>query len=253
MDNATLAEIIDRAALQCRTTQQLSFSNVYSLDDAYDIQKQSIALRKERGEKLVGLKMGFTSEAKMRQMGVSDLIWGRLTDQMMYAGEMSMSKFIHPRAEPEICFLVSRDVEVEISADQAPEYVDSICAAIEIIDSRYENFKFSLEDVVADNCSSAGVILGEWQKFHGQEINNLNINLKINGEVIEEGTTANILGNPWKSFAAATRLAQKFEEPIKKGHIIMAGSATAAKFIAKDSSITVDVDGFESAEIKVTE
>ena len=121
--------------------------------------------RYTRGDNFVGLKLGFTSYAKMEQMGVHDMIWGRLTNDMWIQNgdEVMLDKFIHPRAEPEIAFKLKKALDREISLEEIPDYIESCCAAIEIIDSRYKNFKFSLEDVIADNCSSSGFVLGEWQ------------------------------------------------------------------------------------------
>ena len=90
--------------------------------------------------------MGFTSRAKMQQMGVHDLIWGRLTDAMMIAegSDEAMARFIHPRVEPEIAFILGDDLSGKVSIPEAMSCVEAIAPALEIIDSRYEKFKFSL-------------------------------------------------------------------------------------------------------------
>ncbi len=158
-----IAKILDNAALEATPTRQVSLDTPVSLEDAYTIQKHSIERRLNRGENLTGYKLGFTSKAKMEQMGVHELIWGRLTDQMDLTteGSMSMHNFIHPRVEPEIAFIVSKDIDKPITSEECFEYVSAIAPAIEVIDSRYKDFKFSLEDVIADNCSSSGYVLGE--------------------------------------------------------------------------------------------
>lgn len=247
-----LAQIVDEAAMNCAPTQQLSEQHTFSEDDAYKIQQVSIARRLERGEKFIGLKMGFTSKAKMLQMGVNDLIWGRLTSTMLIenGASIDLNKFIHPRAEPEVCFLVKQDITTEIALEDVGDYIEAIAPAIEIIDSRYKDFKFSLEDVIADNCSSAGLIVGEWQTLP-DDITDLKINLKIDQEVVEEGSTANILGNPLQAFADATRLAVKYEQPIYKGNYIMAGSATAAKYLVAGQQVSTVVEGLGEVGFKV--
>src|SRR3989304_910108 len=103
-----LARVVDGAARGARAIPQLTASNKLTLADAYEIQRASIALRVERGEKRVGMKMGFTSRAKMVQMGVHDMIWGRLTEGMIVedGGPISMQRYVHPRVEPEIAFLL---------------------------------------------------------------------------------------------------------------------------------------------------
>lgn len=248
-----LAAIVDDAAMNCKPTQQLSEQHTFSEDDAYKIQQISIARRLDRGEKFIGLKMGFTSKAKMIQMGVNDLIWGRLTSTMLIenGASINLSKFIHPRAEPEVCFLVKQDITTEIALEDVGDYIEAIAPAIEIIDSRYKDFKFSLEDVIADNCSSAGLIVGDWQTLPN-DITNLKIELKIDQEVVEEGSTANILGNPLLSFVDATRLAVKYEQPIYKGNYIMAGSATAAKYLAAGQQVSTSVEGLGEVGFRVS-
>lgn len=240
---ANLAAYLDNAAMQATAVAQLSNFSPISLADAYEVQRQSIQLRLNRGESLIGLKMGFTSEAKMQQMGVHDMIWGRLTSTMLVpnGGSITFGNYIHPRAEPEICFRISRDIDREIELHEIRDYVDGVAAAIEIIDSRYQNFKFSLEDVVADNCSSAALVVGPWLPVD-TDVNNLPIALKINGQTAEHGNSADILGDPWKALCAATRLAVQYHEPIKAGMYIMAGAASAAAFIKAGETILAEVD-----------
>ena len=130
----------------------------------------------------------------------------------------------------------------ELTLEEAPGFVKSIAPAIEIIDSRYEKFKFSLEDVIADNCSSSGVVVGKWQAPK-TGLNNLNITLEVDGKIVHKGNSNAILGNPWKSFVAATRLAAHYGEIIEAGHIIMAGAATPAEFIHKGNSVKTVIEG----------
>lgn len=248
-----LAQLVDNAAFNATAVKQISEGQQLTLDEAYEVQKQMIDLRLNRGEKLIGLKMGFTSEAKMKQMGVNDMIWGRLTDEMIVqdGGSVNMTKYIHARAEPEICFRIAKDIKGEIALEDLDEYVDGIAPAIEIIDSRFENFKFSLEDVVADNCSSTGVVVGKWLT-PSREISNLKMTLSFDKEVRAEGSSFDILGDPWKSLQAATRLAHHYGEEIKAGHIIMAGASTAAIFIEKGATISAEVEKLGSCSFKVS-
>ncbi len=239
-----LAAIVDTAANMAKAIPQLSLSNNFSEDESYEIQKISINRRIGRGEKRVGLKMGFTSEAKMKQMGVHDLIWGRLTDSMWLEGdeELNMEQFIHPRAEPEVCFLINKEINKELALEEIKEYVSGVAVAIEVIDSRYENFKFSLEDVIADNCSSAAFVIGEWMPVD-TPINNLTVAMQFDDETVQTGSTYDILGDPWKSLVAAARLTQKYGEVIPAGAVVLAGAATPANFLKKGMSVQVEIEG----------
>ena len=243
MNFSQLAEKVDQAAFNAQAIQQLSVAHQFNVDESYEIQALSIERRYARGEHLIGLKMGFTSEAKMQQMGVHDMIWGRLTDDMFYenGGEVSFDKFIHPRAEPEICFLIKDKIDRELSIAEAKNHTEAVAAAIEMIDSRYENFKFSLEDVIADNCSSAGVIIGPWHK-HNMPINSLKMVLEIDGVPVQIGSSSAILGDPWAALAAATRLAAKYKQEIPAGSFILAGAATPAVYLKKGQAVKAIVE-----------
>ncbi len=242
-----LATILDNAAINAKSVEQLSKQQAFDEATAYAIQKASIERRYERGEKFIGLKMGFTSKAKMEQMGVHDLIWGRLTDAMLIPidGELSFDKCIHPRAEPEICFLVKKAIDHQLELSEVHDYIESVAPALEVIDSRYQNFKFSLEDVIADNCSSTGLVIGEWSSAQ-QDISDLSMSLEIDGEVVHSGSSKAILGNPWESLIAASRLAQQYEQAIPEGSYIMAGAATPAVYLKQGQSVKTTVQNLGS-------
>ncbi|MEL7341956.1 MAG: fumarylacetoacetate hydrolase family protein, partial [Bacteroidota bacterium] len=185
---ARFAERLDRAAQQAQPIPQISLEQPFSESEAYDIQALSLAQRYARGERLIGLKLGFTSKAKMEQMGVHDMIWGRLTDQMYLdgGGTLDMDRFIHPRVEPEICFRVAYDLPWPLRREDLFDYIDGVAPALEVIDSRYQNFKFSLEDVIADNCSSAAFVVGPWMSPH-TPLANLPISLRVDDQVVQTG------------------------------------------------------------------
>lgn len=252
MNYNKVAEDLDSASLNATAVPQVSLTDPLNLDQAYAIQSISLGRRYQRGEKWVGLKMGFTSKAKMEQMGVHDLIWGRLTNKMFYktGSDLPFNKFIHPRAEPEIAFLLSKDIDQVLTLDNVAEYVAGVTIAIEIIDSRFQNFKFSLEDVIADNCSSAAFTVGEWQDV-GSVIQDINISLSVDGEVVHAGNSNAILGNPWESLISAARLAKDNGEVLTKDAIVLAGAATPAVYIAAGQKIEAKGDGLGTATLMV--
>lgn len=253
MTNQEIADILDQAARDAQPVEQISTQHNFSLEDAYKIQRLSISNRTERGEKIVGYKLGFTSYAKMEQMGVHDLIWGVLTDEMtINSGEtIDLDRWIHPRAEPEIAFRVKKDIDKPIELDEIPNYIDKMAAAIEIIDSRYQDFKFSLEDVVADNCSSTGYVLGEWKDLKTEGISDLAISLTINKEVVEKGKTSAILENPLKPIIELSRLASEAGLTVKKGQVILAGAATAAVYLKKNDVVESELESLGRVNFQV--
>jgi 2-oxo-3-hexenedioate decarboxylase len=246
MKFATIIESLDNAALNTTPIPQWADENQFSLKDAYEIQQGLIQQRINRGHSLIGIKMGFTSFAKMEQMGVHDMIWGRLTKDMFLNPEdkLCLDSFIHPRAEPEICFRVAKDIDREISIEEAKnDYIDGVAASIEIIDSRYKNFKFSLAGVIADNCSSASFVVGDWQSVD-TEIDNNEISMLFDQEEVATGNSNAILGNPWLSVNHASRLANANGMVIKAGSYLLAGAATSAVFLKRNQKITAKIDGF---------
>ncbi len=225
-----IAEIVDTAAHDATEISQLSLSG-YDLtpQQAYDVQAESIDRRMKRGETLIGVKMGMTSRAKMIQMGLDEMMWGRLTDKMLVedGGEIDLKDYVHPRVEPEIAFLMKQDLSGKVSPLQAVEAVSAIAPAIEIIDSRYKDFKFNVPDVIADNTSSSSLVVGPWAK---PDINiaNLGMVMEFDGKAVEIGSSAAILGHPARALAGASRLVAEQGLSLKAGWIVMAGGATAA-------------------------
>lgn len=241
-DIQAFAKILDDAATGPKAVAQLSHANQYSIADAYAIQKDLVGRRLGRGAHRVGMKMGFTSRAKMVQMGLFDMIWGRLASDMVLedGGPMPFAKYVHPRVEPEIAFLLKRDLVGRITPVEALAAVEAIAPAMEIIDSRYDNFKFALNDVIADNSSSSGFVTGAW---HSPAIDfaNLGLLLNLNGAPKQIGSTAAILGHPLRSLVAAARFAEQAGEPLKAGWIVMAGGATAAEALAPGQYVELEM------------
>jgi 2-oxo-3-hexenedioate decarboxylase len=227
-DIQSLAQRLDGAARTVTAIPQLA--EAVTLDEAYAIQRENIACRLARGETRVGVKMGFTSRAKMVQMGVHDMIWGRLTDAMIVedGGGMSFARYVHPRVEPELAFLLRRELAGTVTPLQALAAVEAVAPAMEIIDSRFQAFKFSLTDVVADNCSSSGFVVGPWRD-PAADFSNLGIVVSFNGRARLVGSTAAILGHPIRSLVAAARFAATAGEPLRAGWIVMAGAASQAE------------------------
>jgi len=205
-----------------------------------------------RGEYVTGYKLGFTNRAKMEEMDVHDLIWGILTNKMEIINQekVNAEKWIKPCAEPEIAFRISKDIEASVALKDITEYIDQMAPAIEIVDSRYNNFQFSLEDMVADNCSAAAYVMGDWITVD-EDINDLKIKLKVNQKTVAEGNTNTILSNPLQSVVELSRLASKAGTVIEKGQIVLAGAATKAIPFSANELVEVEIEklgkvGFET-------
>jgi len=247
--NADISKIHDtarklvEAARLVTPIEQISKRQEISLKDAYDIQLSGIRIRSAYGERPIGIKMGFTSRAKMSQMGITDLIWGRLTDQMMCddGGVIPASRFIHPRAEPELAFLLKAPLAGKVTSMEALQAVSAIAPAIELIDSRYEDFNFCLTDVIADNSSASAFVTGAWQS-PTIDFANLGLAMMINGRPQTYGSTAALLGHPLRSLVAAARLVGESNERLEPGSIVLAGGATAAIALSPGDYVSVEME-----------
>lgn len=253
-DITKFAEIVDEAARTATEIPQFSDDTPLTVDQAYAVQALSMQRRYARGEKRVGIKMGLTSRAKQVQVGVDDVLWGRLTDAMREeeGGEVSMAKYVHPRVEPEIAFLMKKPLSGNVSALEAMDAVEAVAPALEIIDSRYKAFKFDVGDVLADNSSSSGFVIGNWYA-PDTDISNLGMVLSINGVAGEIGSTAAILGHPVRSLVAAARMVAASGEVLNPGDIVLAGGATAAIPMEAGQAVTLEVQNMGTVAFNVVE
>ena len=213
-------------------------------EDAYAIQEGIRELVLARGGRIAGLKMGLTSYAKMKQMGVEEPIRGFLADEFARPeGEViSTADLIHPKIEAELAFitkapLIGRDLEI---ADVL-EATALIVPALEIIDSRYENFRFDLRSVVADNCSSSRFVIGSSSvkpEAIASELETLGVVMEKNGEVVATGAGAAVLGNPAASVAMLARMLADRGEHIPAGTLVLTGGVTAAHRVEAGDAVT---------------
>lgn len=248
-----IAQLLDEAALARTPTLQLSARGQHlSLSQAYAAQRALLQRRMARGERLVGVKMGFTSAAKREQMGIEDLIWGRLTDAMQLSGsaQTSLGSFIHPRVEPEVAFLLKRPLAGKVNRAEALAAVEAVAPALEILDSRYRDFRFSLADVVADNSSSAAFVLGAWQPLPAA-LAELSIVMSFNAQPVQRGSSADVMGDPLLSLVAAARLAAEEELTLAAGWLVLSGGATAAEPLRAHTRVTASVQSLGSVGLEV--
>jgi 2-oxo-3-hexenedioate decarboxylase len=249
-----IALLLDEAAVCAKAVAQFDPDGKMPLSDAYAIQQAVIARRLARGEARAGVKMGFTSRAKMVQMGLSDVIWGRLTDGMQVeeGGSTTFARYVRPRVEPEIAFVLKKALSGRETAAQALAAVEAVAPALEIIDSRYRDFKFSLPEVIADNASSSGFVIGGWHDPR-RDIGNLGLVLSIDGRTVQVGSTSAILGHPLRSLVAAARLSAAAGEPLQPGWIVMAGGATQAEWVQPGQYVSVEMEGLGIAGFHVAD
>ena len=163
IDAADVAHELIAAEREHKTIGQFSDAHPdFDLATAYRAQQLFVAAKLEAGERFVGWKLGLTSRNKQQAMGVDAPLYGRVTSGMLatYGEPVHLDRFIHPRVESEIAFLLARDVEAPATVTSVLAATDVVFGAVDVLDSRYEGFRFTLEDVVADNASAGAFYLG---------------------------------------------------------------------------------------------
>ena len=251
-----VAKILTEARIQARPISQLSKQGIeLNRNEAYEVQEFGITHRETLGEKRIGLKMGLTSEGKRRQMNLDSPLYGELTDQMQIQvnKKINIAPLIHSKIEPEIAFLIDKDLEGSVTREQVLDATSAICSCLEILDSRYEQFKyFSMEDVIADNSSSSHFVLGPWvENFKHLDLRALKMKMSVDGKPVHEALSCEISGDPVISIIELCRLLALRGRKLKAGTFVLAGAATAAVELKPNMHIQLEVDHLPLLQIGV--
>ena len=217
----------------------------FDIPEAYRLQEELVERFMTEGKTIIGYKLGLTSREKMEQMGVDSPIHGVFFDDMyLRDGIIDYSKLIHPKAEPEIAVKFSEDVPLDASEEELRSAIGFIAPAIDIIDSRYKNFKFTMADVIADNCSAAQFVVGEWIPYNPEEIDidSIKAALCIDDECKSEGVSSAVLGSPITALMEFKDSLAKYGIAIKSGQIVLTGAITAASSFEKGNLISNQTD-----------
>ncbi|CAM3676076.1 2-keto-4-pentenoate hydratase [Mesobacillus zeae] len=239
-----IVEYLFSAEKECREVMKVTDRYPeLTFDEAYSIQEKLIQRREMDGVRKIGLKLGLTSKAKQEMMGVHEAIYGYLTDDMLALEwePVDFTDFIHPKAEPEIAFFINEELQgTNVTAEDVLRVTKFVAPAIEIIDSRYLNFKFTLADVIADNCSSSKLIIGsKWMSPAGLELGQLGMVMTKNGQVVQTGSSAAVLGHPAVSVAWAVNKLGERGKGINKGDVILSGAVSEAISFEQNDTILV--------------
>jgi 2-oxo-3-hexenedioate decarboxylase len=258
VNHEELARVLDNARLERRAVPPLTRSLAeLPLADAYAIQAEGIRLRVARGERVVGLKMGLTSEAKRRQMNLDSPVYGVLTDRMQVSagGVVHVGRGIHPKIEPEIAFRTSRELRGKVTREEVLDACASVFAAMEVLDSRYIDFKyFSLPDVVADNSSSSLFVLGTAEHPPRQfDLTRLEMVMEVNGERAQAARSDAISGDPVLSVVQLCELLAQRGESLPAGSVVLAGAATVAHMLKPGDRVKLTVERLGTVEVAAAE
>lgn len=224
-----------------------------TLEDAYAIQLLQVDHWVASGRRIVGHKVGLTSRAMQRMLGVDQPDYGHLTDDMVHLEHLPIDsdRFLQPRVEPEVAFVLKHALTGPgVTVAEAIAAVDFVLPALEIIDSRIRDWRIGLLDTIADNASSAGFVLGP-QRVSPKDIDICAIDavLTRNGEVVAEGRSDAVLGNPVTAVAWLARKVDGFGVRLKAGDIVLPGSCTRAIDARPGDAFVADFAGLGSVRL----
>ena len=206
---------------------------ITDVSTAYAIQSQWTRMRLERGEKIVGRKIGLTSKAIQTQLGVNEPDYGNLWQSSFYEARdgkvtIAAGDFLQPRIEGEIAFLFAKPLrEPVITPEQVLEAAAACAMGIEIVASRIADWRIKLVDTVADNASYGGFTLGPWDpRLKDSDLGALAMTIHHNGELAAEGRGSAALGHPATSTAWLANKLLEFGVSLEPGDIVISGGIT---------------------------
>ena len=223
------------------------------LDTAYRAQRAFVQAKLDAGERFVGYKLGLTSRNKQQAMGLDAPLYGRVTSGMIatYGDPIRLDRFIHPRVESEIAFLLARDLEGPASVTSVLAATEVVFGAVDVLDSRYESFKFTLTDVVADNASAGAFFLGPIAR-RPEELEDLRLLgcvVRVDGDVAMTAAGAAVMGHPAASVAWLVDQLAKEGEGLRAGQLVFSGGVTAPVPVVAGRSVTFEFDGLGAIEV----
>lgn len=211
--------------------------DVLPLDEAYAIQDALIASWLDDGDALAGAKLGLTSKAKQEQMGVDEPAYGMVLASSVLGAhaEVPIDELIHPRVEPELVFVIGSELAGPgVTADDVLDATERVVGGIEVIDSRYEKFSFTLPDVIADQTSAARIAVGsEGVAPRDVDLREIECTFTVDGEVTGRATGAALLGDPAECVALLVRHLARADRGLEAGWVVPAGAPTDAQPLAR--------------------
>lgn len=260
LDEKTLDQLaVHLESCQLKMEDTTKITDTYpdmTWDEAYAIQDRILASKLAKGSQIAGYKAGLTSHAKMKQMGVTDPVFGFLVSEYIVpeGGEVKVSELIHPKIEPEICFVTKTELKGPgCSIANVLAASDVVLPGIEVIDSRYRDFKFDLKSVVADNTSAARFVVGgRAVDARSVDLRTTGVVLEKNGEVVALGAGAAVLGHPAAAVAMLVNHLGRRGKSLPAGSLVLSGGITEAVAVQAGDNVTLRVQGMGSVSVRFT-
>lgn len=213
-----------------------------TIEDAYDVQSRFVQRRLEDGATVTGHKIGLTSEGIQDQLDVNEPDYGRLLDTMhVEDGRIPTAELIQPRVEPEIGFLMERELTPPVTVPEVLTATRSVLPVIEVIDSRIRDWEIEIQDTIADNASSAFYRCGD----AATAVDSLDLSLEglklyRNGELVESGVGAAVLDHPARAVAWLANKLTEYSMGINAGQLVLSGSLTPAVDLEPGDAVTAE-------------
>lgn len=253
---AAADRLIKAAAVprQCDPVREILGDN--DIPSAYAVQRLLTEDSVARGRRIVGHKIGLTSPAVQRQLGVDQPDSGVLFADMRVAtgATVASGKLLQPKVEAEIAYILADDLDGELSEPRIKAAAGLAVPAIEIVDSRVRDWSISIVDTIADNGSSALFVLGsETVAAADLDFSSRTMRLTQDGVVVSVGRGSDCLGNPLNALRWLARAAQENGSPLRAGHIVLSGALGPMVPVRPGSAYVAEIDGIGSVQVSFAE
>ena len=257
--NSTLIEQLGDelygALTACQVLDPLSSRHPdITIEDAYAIQQRLIARRLGAGERVVGKKIGVTSQAVRNMLGVFQPDFGILLDGMVYneGQPIEARTLIQPKAEGEIAFVLKKDLMGPgVTAADVMAATEGVMACFEIVDSRIRDWKIQIQDTVADNASCGVFVLGDrLVDPRDVDLATCGMVLEKNGEIVATGAGAAALGHPANAVAWLANTLGRLGMGLKAGEVVLSGSLGIMVPVQAGDSLRVTIGGIGGCSVR---
>jgi 2-oxopent-4-enoate/cis-2-oxohex-4-enoate hydratase len=213
-----------------------------------------IARRVEKGERIVGKKIGVTSQAVMNMLGVGQPDFGYMLDGMIYGdgAAIDAGTLIQPKAEGEIAFVLKKDLMGPgVSASDVLAATEGVMACFEIVDSRITDWKIKIQDTVADNASCGVFVLGDRMVDpYAIDLRTCGMVLEKNGEIVVTGAGAATMGSPVNAVVWLANTLGKLGIPLKAGEVILSGALGAMVPVKAGDNLRVTIGDIGGCSVR---
>lgn len=225
-----------------------------TIEDGYRIQQRLIERRIQAGEKVIGKKIGVTSQAVMDMLGVNQPDFGQLTDRMVInQGEsIAMEALIQPKAEGEIAFVLKQDLSGPgVTVADVLRATEGVMACFEIVDSRIRDWQIRIQDTVADNASCGVFVLGDrLVDPRHLDLFTTGMVLEKNGRIVGTGAGAATMGSPAVAVAWLANTLGQLGMSLKAGEVILSGALSAMVPVTAGDNLRMTLAGIGSCSVR---